>query len=89
MAHFPFQFVEQFREVECGGAGNGTFDDPFLHGCRLGNADVAMDDCLKHKTRSKEVLNLLRSRAFERFLRRTFREHGKFAASFVFFVLGN
>src|SRR5213592_2547932 len=50
MAHFPFEFVEQFHEVEGGGARRAAFHDPLLHRGCFGDADVAVDDRLQHET---------------------------------------
>jgi hypothetical protein len=39
MAHFPFEFVEQFHEVEGGGTCRGTLHDASPHGGGFGDAD--------------------------------------------------
>src|SRR5437773_12126769 len=59
MAHFPFEFVEEFHEVEGGGARRGAFHDPFFHGGCFGDADGAVDDRLQHETGAEEFFDLL------------------------------
>jgi hypothetical protein len=44
MIHFLFEFVEELREVECGGRSSSVFYYSFLHGRCLSNADIAVDD---------------------------------------------
>ncbi len=59
MVHFPFEFVEQFHEIEGGGTRRGTLHDAPAHRSGFCNTDVTMNDRFQDQTGTEEFLDLL------------------------------